>query len=140
LQCPNLPGFSIDGLLNNQLKLKTKNIIRWVLAGLVAFIFTGSAISKFTANEEALAAAAKFGLKPDTYTLLGILELIATALFIYPRTGITGTLLLVAYMGVAICIHLTNAQSLIFPITVSAFVWIVAVIRFPELTKRILNT
>lgn len=115
---------------------KTKNIINWVLAGLVAFIFIGSAISKLTANAEALAGAAKFGLSASTYSILGIIELIAIGLFLYPRTGILGTLLLVAYMGGAISTHLEFAQPLIAPIAISAFVWIVAVIRFPELRSR----
>jgi DoxX-like family len=118
---------------------KTRNIINWVLAGLVAFIFIGSAISKLTANAEALAGAAKFGLSAGTYTILGIIELIAVALFLYPRTGILGTLLLVAYMGGAISTHVEFAQPLMAPIAISAFVWIVAVVRFPELTNRILD-
>jgi hypothetical protein len=116
---------------------KTRNIINWVLAGLVAFIFIGSAFSKLTANAEALEAAAKFGLNASSYTALGIIELVAIALFLYPRTGVLGTLLLVAYMGGAIATHLEHAQPLMAPIIISAFVWIASVVRFPELTKRI---
>lgn len=82
----------------------------------MAFIFIGSTISKLTANEETLTAAAKFGLKPNTYTFLGILELVAVVLLLYPKTGILGTLILVAYMGGAICLHLTSAQPLTAPI------------------------
>jgi hypothetical protein len=119
---------------------KTKNIINWILAGLVAFIFIGSAISKLTANTEALATAAKMGLTSSAYTILGVIELLAVALFLYPRTGILGTLILVAYMGGAIATHLEFAQPLIAPILISAFVWIVSVIRFPELTNRILTS
>jgi lysylphosphatidylglycerol synthetase-like protein (DUF2156 family) len=117
---------------------KTRNIINWILAGLVAFIFTGSAISKLTANAEVLAGAAKFGLSASTYTILGVIELIAVALFLYPRTGILGTLLLVAYMGGAISTHVEFAQPLMAPVAIAAFVWIVAVVRFPELLSRIL--
>jgi DoxX-like family len=118
---------------------KTRNIINWVLAGLVAFIFIGSAVSKLTASAEALAGAAKFGLSASTYAILGVIELMAVALFLYPRTGILGTLLLVAYMGGAISTHVEFAQPLMAPIAISAFVWIVAVVRFPELTNRILG-
>jgi hypothetical protein len=118
---------------------KTRNIINWILAGLVAFIFIGSAIGKLTANSEALAVAAKMGLSADTYTILGIIELVAVALFLYPRTGIIGSLLLVAYMGGAIATHVEHAQPVMAPIIVSAFVWIVAVVRFPELTNRLLG-
>lgn len=119
---------------------KTKNVINWVLSGLVAFIFIGSAISKLSANAEALAAAAKFGLNPSMYSILGIIELIAVALFLYPRTGILGTLLLVAYMGGAISTHLEFAQPLMAPIAISAFVWLVSVVRFPELRNRMFGS
>ncbi len=118
---------------------RTKNIVNWVLAGLVAFIFIGSAVSKLTANAEALEAAAKFGLSASTYSLLGIIELVAVALFLYPKTGIIGTLLLVAYMGGAIATHVEHSQPLAAPIAISAFVWVVAVVRFPELSNRLLG-
>jgi DoxX-like family len=118
---------------------KTQNIVNWVLAGLVAFIFVGSGISKITANAEALEAAAKFGLNASSYTALGIIELIAVALFLYPRTGLIGVLLLVAYMGGAIATHLEHGESLIAPIAISAFVWIVSVVRFPEMSSRLLG-
>lgn len=116
---------------------KTRNIINWVLGGLVALIFIGSAISKLTANTEALAQAAKFGLSKTTYSILGVIELIAVLLFLYPRTGILGTLLLAAYMGGAISTHVEFSQPLMAPVAIAAFVWIAAVVRFPELTKRI---
>ena len=119
--------------------IKTKKIINWVLTGLVAFIFIGSAVGKLTANEVTLAGAAKFGLSESTYTILGIIELIAVSLFIFPRTGILGTLLLVAYMGGAVSTHVEFAQPLAAPIAISTFVWIVAFVRFPELCNRILD-
>lgn len=118
---------------------KTRNIINWVVAGLVAFIFIGSAIAKLTANAEALEAAAKFGLNATTYKILGVIELVSVGLFLYPRTGILGTLLLAAYMGGAISTHIEFAQPLIAPIMISAFLWIAAVIRFPELSKRLIS-
>lgn len=118
---------------------KTITIIQWVLAGLVAFIFIGSAVSKLTANSEALEQVAKFGLTPTTYQWLGIIEIISVALFLNPRTGVLGSLLLIAYMGGAISTHVEFAQPLMAPIAISAFLWIVAVIRFPELSKRLLN-
>lgn len=118
---------------------KTKKIISWVLAGLVAFIFTGSAISKFTANEEALKMAATFGLDSTTNYTLGMIELSCVILFVIPRTGILGTLLLAAYMGGAIATHLEHGLPVIAPCAIQAFVWIAAFVRFPELTKRVLG-
>ena len=116
---------------------KTKNIINLVLAGLVGFIFIGSAMSKFMANDEAIIMAQAMGIDASSYKIIAVVELISILLFIYPRTGIVGTLLLVAYMGGAIATHLEHGQSIIAPCAIAAFVWIVAVVRFPELKQRL---
>lgn len=118
---------------------KTKKILYWVLTGLVAFIFIGSAISKFTANADALKMAENFGLNASTYKMIGVVELISVTLFIIPRTGILGTLLLAAYMGGAIATHLEHGDSIIVQCIIQTLVWIVAVYRFPELKSRIVS-
>lgn len=118
---------------------KTKNIISWVLAGLVAFIFLGSAVGKLTADPAALKMAEGFGLDANNYKILGVIEIIAVILFLIPRTGIIGTLLLVAYMGGAIATHLEHGQPLMAPIMISAFVWIVSAVRFPNLSLTLLG-
>ncbi len=119
---------------------KTKNIIYWALTGLVAFIFLGSAIGKFTANEEALKMAANFGLDAKTNTMLGMVEIASLLLFMIPRTGILGTFLLVAYMGGAIATHLEHGVSIVPPCIIQTFILSVAFYRFPELRTKLLNT
>jgi ABC-type Na+ efflux pump permease subunit len=118
---------------------KLKNIINWVLAGLVAFIFLGSAGNKLSGSEEALKMAESFGIAADHFRLIAIVELLAALLFLYPRTGLLGTLLLTAFMGGAIATHVEHAQSSLAPAVILAFVWIVTVIRFPEMLDRILG-
>ncbi len=118
---------------------KTQKIIYWILTGLVAFVFIGSAVGKFTANAEALENAKFWGLSASNFTLIALIELLSVILFVIPRTGILGTLLLAAYMGGAIATHLEHGISIIAPCIVQAFVWIVAVYRFPELRERILG-
>jgi hypothetical protein len=88
---------------------------------------------------EAVKMAEGLGISASAFTILGVVELLCAILFIYPRTGILGTLLLAAYMGGAIATHLEHGESIVAPVIVAAFVWIVAVIRFPELRQRILN-
>jgi DoxX-like family len=118
---------------------KTKNIINWVLAGLVGFIFLGSAYAKLSGGADGIKMAESIGINASDYFMVGIVELIAIVLFLIPRTGILGTLLLVAYMGGAIAAHLGHGLPIAAPAGIAAFVWIVAVIRFPELTQRILG-
>ncbi len=118
---------------------KSSNLIYWVLTGLVSLIFIGSASGKFFANEEALKMAASFGLDAKTNTILGIVELLSLILFVIPRTGILGTLLLAAYMGGAIATHLEHGQSIIAPCIIQTILFLVAFYRFPELRTKLLN-
>jgi hypothetical protein len=118
---------------------KTKNIIYWALTGLVAFVFLGSAAGKFSGNEEALKMAAGFGLDASTYTMLGVVEMICLLLFVLPRTGVLGTVLLAAYMGGAIATHLTHGLSPMAPALVLMFTLLVALYRFPELRTRFIR-
>ena len=119
---------------------KTSKIIYWVSTGLVAFVFIGSAMGKFTANEEALKMAANFGLDAKTYATLGVVELVCVLLFIIPRTGIIGTLLLAAYMGGAIATHLEHGESILAPCVIQTILFLVAMYRFPELRTKLLNS
>ena len=118
---------------------KSKRITYWVLTGLVAFVFLGSAVGKFTAGEEALRMGASFGINAKTYTMIGVVEVVCLLLFVFPRTGILGSLLLSAYMGGAIATHLEHGVSILAPCLIQAFTLLVAFYRFPELRNRILN-
>jgi uncharacterized membrane protein YphA (DoxX/SURF4 family) len=119
---------------------KTNRIIYWVLTVLIAFVFIGSAIGKLTANEEALKMATNFGLDAKTFSIIGVVELICVLLFIIPRTGVVGTLLLAAYMGGAIATHLEHGESVIAPCVIQAFIFVVAFFRFPELRNTLLKS
>jgi hypothetical protein len=118
---------------------KTKNIINWVLAGLVGFIFLGSAYGKLSGGADGIKMAESFGIGASNFTMIGVVELICIILFLIPRTAVLGTLLLAAYMGGAIATHLEHGQSIVAPAAIATFVWIVGVVRSPELLQRILG-
>ncbi|QEC75896.1 DoxX family protein [Mucilaginibacter ginsenosidivorax] len=118
---------------------KTVNITGWILTGLVVFMLAASAIDKIRGSQHALQMTASFGISPDIYQLLGVIEFLSVILFAVPRTGLLGLLLLSAYLGGAIATHLQHHQNIGFPMAIEAIVWITAVIRFPELHKRIMG-
>lgn len=118
---------------------KTKKIIYWVLTGLVSFVFLGSTFGKLTGNEEVLKMAANFGLDSNTYLLIGVVELASLMLFLIPRTGIIGTMLLSAFMGGAIATHLEHNESVVAPCLILTFTLLVAAYRFPELVSKLMN-
>jgi hypothetical protein len=119
--------------------MQTTKIIQWSTAALASFIFIGSGLSKMFGGEEAIQMAAGIGLSPLQFKALGWVEIISAVLFIIPRTGLVGTLLLAAYMGGAIAVHLTHDQPLWAPAIIEALVWIMAWLRYPELGYRFLG-
>src|SRR5690554_7066139 len=85
---------------------KAIKITGWTLTIILALVFTMSAFMKLTQNETALAQASSIGLDASTYQFIGVIEIISLILFIIPRTGVLGAMLLVAYLGGAIATHL----------------------------------
>ncbi len=118
---------------------KTIKIIGWVLTIILAFLFIMSASMKLTQNETAVAQASTFGIDATTYLFIGIIEIISLILFIIPRTGIIGTLLLAAYLGGAIVTHLQHQEPIAMAVIIQMVLWITAFIRFPELSQRLLT-
>ena len=119
---------------------KAIKITGWVLTIVLGLLFTMSAFMKLTQNEEALAQASSMGIDAATYQFIGVVEIISLLLFIIPRTGVIGTLLLVAYMGGAIATHLQHQQPIAMAVTIQILLWITAFVRFPELKQRLLST
>lgn len=118
---------------------KTKKIIGWVLTGLLAFVFLSSAFMKLKGGADMAKGAAAFGLTLGTLQLIGVVEIISLVLFVIPRTGLLGTLLLAAYLGGAIATHLEHHMPVFAPIIIQCIVWITATIRFPELSRRLMG-
>lgn len=71
--------------------------------------------------------------------LLGVLELIIVATFLYTRTGVLGALLMIAYMGGAMAVHFVTGQSMVTVLIIQILIWIASTLRFPELTKRLFS-
>jgi hypothetical protein len=115
---------------------KTKKIIEWVLTGIVTFIFVGSGIFKLLGGEETAEMAKGVG-GASNLTFLAILQLVIAALFLIPRTGVVGTLLMIAYMGGALAVLFVSGQPFAFLIVIQVLIWIAGLLRFPELGQRL---
>lgn len=111
----------------------------WVLTVLLAFVFLGSSFGKLTGSASTVQMAATWGVDSTNLKIIGTIELLSIILFIIPRTGLLGTLLLVAFMGGAIATHVEHYLPLLGPVIISCVVWITAIVRFSELSNRLLN-
>lgn len=124
---------------------KTRNIIGWILGGLITAFLCFSATGKlglmdFPGKEEMFLGMGLTGGEP---MFVGILEVLCAFLFLIPRTGVIGTMLICGYMGGVIATHLEHNKEpfteLSFAIPFALAVGITALIRYPELTTRIMG-
>jgi len=117
---------------------KSNKIIYWVLTALIALVLTASAMGKLMGGAQAAEMAKGVGGLANL-KILGILELTIVALWLFPKTGVVGALLAIAYMGGAIAVHFTSNQPVLIPVIIQIVIWLVAAYRFPELIKRLLG-
>lgn len=80
----------------------------WALKIIAAIIMLQTLYFKFTGAEESVYIFSKLGMEPWGRIGTGVLELLASALILYPRTTHLGALLAMGLMGGAIFFHLTR--------------------------------
>lgn len=83
-------------------------ISTWVLRLLAAIILLQTLFFKFTAAEESVYIFTQIGMEPVGRIGIGIMELIAAILILYPKTTPFGALLAIGLMAGAIFFHLTK--------------------------------
>jgi uncharacterized membrane protein YphA (DoxX/SURF4 family) len=110
--------------------LRFKKIAAWIIAGLLTALFVNSGVNKFLHPE----MMAQMHLA-NWQVIIAIGEITSAILFLFPKTNKIGTLLLSAYMGGAIIIHMTSNTSILMASAVLILVWVVAYLRNPELFK-----
>ncbi len=72
----------------------------------------------------------KIGFAEETILPLGIVLLISTLLYLYPRTAVLGAILLTGYLGGATAARVQQGDgSFMFPVSFGVLVWIGLVLR-----------
>lgn len=83
-------------------------ICLWALRIVAAVIMLQTLYFKFTAAEESVYIFSSLGMEPWGRIGTGVLELIAAALLLYPRTTVFGAAMGAGLMSGAIFFHLTR--------------------------------
>ena len=113
------------------------------MGGLVILFMLVDSIFKFIVNEEVVKATTDLGFQAHHLPIMGTLALIATLLYIFPRTEIVGALLLTGYWGGAIATHVRLDNPLfshiLFPVYLAVLAWGALWIKNERLRKLILN-
>ncbi len=111
---------------------KARPIAAWILTGLLAALFIGSASGKLMKAAPVVEMFEKFGLGNEIL-LIGCGELASALLFVIPRTHSLGVLLLSAYMGGAIVTHMQHGESYVVQSVILALIWAAGFLRRPAL-------
>lgn len=90
------------------MKPSALNLLSWVLRILAAVIMLQTLYFKFTGAEESVYIFTQTGMEPWGRIGIGVLELIASILILYPRTTGLGALLALGLMSGALFFHLTK--------------------------------
>jgi len=73
----------------------------------------------------------------DTMLVLGIVEIVCTLFYLFPRTSILGAVLLTGYMGGAIAAHARVHDAFFVQAIIGVFVWVGIYAREPRLLTLI---
>jgi uncharacterized membrane protein YphA (DoxX/SURF4 family) len=85
-----------------------RNISIWALRLLAAIILLQTLFFKFTAAKESVYIFTQIGMEPWGRIGIGIMELIAALLILYPKTTPFGAIMAIGLMAGAIFFHLTK--------------------------------
>lgn len=117
---------------------KWQRVAGWILSGLIAAALIASAGMKLSQAAPVVEKFTEWGLK-DHVILIGVGELVCALLFLLPRTGVLGTLLLSGYFGGAIATHLQHGEAILGPAAFLVALWVAAALRMPELRQRVVG-
>ena len=121
---------------------RAAGIVSWICQLAAAVILLQTLFFKFTGAEESRFIFSTLGVEPWGRIASGVVELVAAALLLYPRTAAVGALLAMGVMAGAILAHLfflgiavKGDGGLLFALAVAVFVCgaLVAYLRRVEL-------
>jgi uncharacterized membrane protein YphA (DoxX/SURF4 family) len=88
--------------------MNIRNILTWILRLVAAIIMLQTLYFKFTAHPQSVHLFTVLGIEPWGRLGIGVLELVASILILYPRTTGYGALLGMGLMAGALYFHLTR--------------------------------
>ena len=113
------------------------------MGGLVILFMLMDSTFKFIVNDDVIKGTTDLGFQLHHLPIMGTLGLLATLLYIFPRTEILGAILLTGYWGGAIATHVRMDNPLfthiLFPVYLGILAWGALWIKSERFRKLIAN-
>jgi hypothetical protein len=114
-----------------------------ILSGLAGLFLLFDGAIKVLMIAPVVEGSQKLGYPPETMLPIGVIMLIATALYLVPRTAFFGALLLTGHLGGAIASHVRVGDPLfshtLFPVYLALLLWVGLTLRNPQLEALVRN-
>lgn len=119
---------------------KAMRITGWTLTVLVGlFLIGASGVPKFLDFPGKAEIMAKLQIPLDLLTILGVIEVSVTVLYLIPRTAFLGAILTTGYLGGALWTHLRVGDAWYFPIIIGVLMWLGLALRNPAIFRLVLG-
>jgi hypothetical protein len=109
----------------------------WVLSILPCGLLLFCAAGKFAGGKDLGDGFAHLGWPIGLAITLGIIELVATIVYLVPPTAVLGAILLTGYMGGAMATHLRIEEPVFVQFGVGVVLWLGLYLREPRLRALI---
>ena len=110
--------------------------VGWVLSGLPIAFLLFDAVMKFVQPEVVIKGTTELGYPLSSILPLGVILLVSTLLYAFPRTAVLGAILLPGYLGGAVATHVRAGHDMathtLFPVYFGVFIWLGLVLRDPR--------
>ena len=97
--------------------------VSYIMSTLPVLMLLFSGIMKLIKPPSVMEGFAHLGYDESVALGLGVVELLATLLYIFPRTSVLGAILLTGYLGGATATHLRIGEPFHMAILLGMFVW-----------------
>ena len=97
--------------------------VSYIMSTLPVLMLLFSGIMKLVKPPSVTEGFAHLGYDESVALGLGVVELLATLLYIFPRTSVLGAILLTGYLGGATATHLRIGEPFHMAILLGVFVW-----------------
>ncbi|WP_214226270.1 DoxX family protein [Pedobacter sp. B4-66] len=104
-----------------------------IVSALCILFLLFDAIGKIVKESHSIEGSVQLGWPEHLIQPIGIVLLICTILYVFPRTAFIGAILLTGYLGGAIAIMVRAGQPLYFALVFGILVWIGLFFRNPKL-------
>lgn len=114
----------------------------YILQAIVVLLFLMGAVNNILQTESAVNGAVELGYPKDSVLYLGIVLLIATVLYVVPRTCFIGAILLTAWLGGAVATHVIHNDPVfnkLFPVVIGILIWLSIWLRDKRLQQLLMT-